>query len=255
MASIIERMRRRARKTVREFAIKQTHKHVDKAKVDPRIRYPSYKSFDDIIDVERLKALDRYVTERVERHAKNLDDERFTTGPLTISTDAPKVPGSRIIYLTKSKREFNYLDLNVEGMWDQTDEAAEFSELMDFIATLPFKHTARTMIMYDASGSAVTAHRDHSLINVSLEFLWFRTSKTKPFYTLNHKTGEKKYVESYSAWFDTCNQFHGADTTQGLSVSIRVDGVFSDELRARIPVPEYNLASTASLWACAGDRH
>ena len=93
MASIIERIRRKARKAVREFAIKQTHKHVDNAKVDPRIRYPSYKSFDDIIDVERLKALNRYVTERVERHAKNLDDERFTTGPLTISSEAPRSRG------------------------------------------------------------------------------------------------------------------------------------------------------------------
>ena len=36
--------------------------------VDSSITYPCYKSFDDIIDVERLKSLDAYITERIKRH-------------------------------------------------------------------------------------------------------------------------------------------------------------------------------------------
>ena len=67
---------------------------------------------------------------------------------------------------------------------------------------------------------------------------------------LNHRTGEKRYVESYSAWFDSVNQFHGSDARPGLSFSIRVDGVFTDEFRRRIPVPAANPASTPALWAC-----
>lgn len=253
MASVVERIRSKVRTVVKEAAIRQAHKRVDEARVDPRIAFPCYKSFDDLIDVERLKALDGYVTERVRRHAQGLTDEKFHTGEMTITMDAAKVPGSRIIYLSKSLRAFNYLDLNKAEMWGPTEESAEFAELMDFIKTLPFKSTARMMIMYDDSGAPVTAHRDHTLLETCHEFLWFRTNKGKPFYMLNNKTGQKKYVESYAAWFDTCNQFHGADAMQGLSVSIRVDGTFSDELRARIPVPQYNAASTASLWACVGD--
>jgi hypothetical protein len=69
---------------------------------------------------------------------------------------------------------------------------------------------------------------------------------------LNEDTGEKQYVESHSAWFDSVNQFHGGDATGELAISIRVDGQFSDEFKKRIPVPEYNLASTPSLWACSG---
>jgi hypothetical protein len=125
---------------------------------------------------------------------------------------------------------------------------------MEFIHTLPFKRTARMMIMYDVSGSPVTAHRDHPRVNTCHEFIWFRTDLAKPFYMLDKKTGRRQDVESYSAWFDTCNQFHGVDAKPGLSVSIRVDGTFSDELRARIPVPPYNASSTAALWACIGDR-
>ena len=67
---------------------------------------------------------------------------------------------------------------------------------------------------------------------------------------LNHQTNEKKYVESYTAWFDSVNQFHGSDPYDGLSFSIRVDGIFTDEFKAQIPKPDYNLASTPSFWAC-----
>ena len=125
---------------------------------------------------------------------------------------------------------------------------------MDFIRTLPFKATGRMLIMYDFGGRPVTAHRDHDRIEVSNEFIWFRTNLTKPFFVMNKQTGERKYVESYSAWFDTVNQFHGADPAQEFSISLRVDGTFTDELRARIPVPSQNQASTASLWACIGDK-
>jgi hypothetical protein len=69
---------------------------------------------------------------------------------------------------------------------------------------------------------------------------------------LNHKTNEKLYVDGYSAWFDSVNQFHGSDPVDGLSFSIRVDGVFTDEFRKQIPVPKYNLASTPSFWAYTG---
>lgn len=121
---------------------------------------------------------------------------------------------------------------------------------MDFIATLPFKTTARMMIMYDNGGHVVTPHRDHSATDLCHEFLWFRTNLAKPFYMLNPKTGEKRYVQSYSAWFDSVNQFHGADAYNGMSFSIRVDGTFTDEFRKRIPVPKCNRASAPALWAC-----
>jgi hypothetical protein len=254
MPRIIRPIGQGVRSAAEKLAVKALHGRVNHAKVDPRITFPCYKPFDDWIDVERLKSLDGYVMERVERHVQARRDDKFHTGPLTITAAAPKVAGSRIIYLSKSKRAFRYTDLNVADLWEPTEASVEFAQLMDFIRTLPFERTARMMIMYDASGSAVAAHRDHGAIRTCHEFVWFRTNKEKPFYMLNHRTGEKKYVESYSAWFDTCNQFHGADASGGLSVSIRVDGTFSDELRKRIPVPAYNAASTASLWACSEDR-
>ena len=121
---------------------------------------------------------------------------------------------------------------------------------MAFIDTLPFKATTRMVILCEDGGPGTTAHRDHIFPNVCHEFIWLRSNFNKPFYLYNDKTKVKKYVESHSAWFDSVNQYHGSEATRRLSFSIRVDGLFSDELKARIPVPSTNRASTPSLWAC-----
>jgi hypothetical protein len=218
--------------------------------VDPRVEYPCYKSFDEFIDVGRLRALDGYIKERIRRHIDARQDMSFYTGPYRLRDDAPDRPGSRMIYLAQSSQPDSYFDLDRTDLWQPTAAAAEFARLMDFIATLPFESTGRMLIMYDDVCRPVTAHRDHAEQDVCHEFLWFRTNLDKPFYVLNHETGERRYVESYSAWFDTVNQFHGSDAREGLSFSVRVDGRFTDEFRARIPAPARNPASTPALWSC-----
>lgn len=224
---------------------------IEQAKVDSRITYPCYKSFDEFIDVERLKSLDEYITQGVKRRIEARQDIHFYTGPFKLKDSAPSLPGSRMIYLARSKSSNDYYDLDRPELWERTEEAGEFSRLMDFIDTLPFKATARMLIMYDDVARPVSAHRDHESLELCHEFVWFRTNLNKPFYMLNHRTNEKRYVESYSAWFDTVNQFHGADPRDGISFSIRVDGIFTDEFRKRIPAPACNPASTPALWACA----
>jgi hypothetical protein len=71
---------------------------------------------------------------------------------------------------------------------------------------------------------------------------------------LNHQTNEKQYVDTYSAWFDSVNQFHGSDACENLSFSIRVDGHFTDQFREKIPLPPFNLASTPSFWAALASK-
>jgi len=219
-------------------------------RVDPRIKYPSYKSFDEFIDVDWLKSLDGYVTERIQKRLADEKDMQFYTGPFVIGEKAAVKPGSKMVYLSQPKGEDNYYNLDNPDAWEPAEGATEFSELMEFIATLPFKATARMLIMYDPEGRAVTAHRDHVSYDLCHEFIWFRTNLRKPFYMLNENTGEKQYVESHSAWFDSVNQFHGGDATGELAISIRVDGKFSDDFKVQIPIPENNLASTPSFWAC-----
>jgi hypothetical protein len=211
--------------------------------------YPSYKNLDPFIDVERLIALDGFITARLRQRLADAADRPFYTGPFLLDADAPDRPGSRMIELSQSRAAENYYDLDRTDLWEPSAEASEFAPLMEFIATLPFKATGRMLIMYDASGRAVSAHKDHDSTELCHEFIWFRTNLSKPFYMLDPATGERAYVAGHSAWFDTVNQFHGADASGGLSFSIRVDGVFSDDLRSRIPFPVENRAAAPSLWA------
>jgi hypothetical protein len=218
------------------------------------VSYPSYKSFDEFIDTERLRSLDGYISERIRRHIR-LGHDSFFLNEHRLERDSPYQPGVREIWLSRTKPgvPYNYLDLDDPSLWEVTEAATEFTLLMDFIATLPFKATGRMLIIYDDGGRAVPAHRDHDRTDICNEFVWFRTNLRKPFYMLNNDTNEKVYVESYSAWFDSVNQYHGSDPADGLTFSIRVDGLFTDEFRQRIPKPDNNLASTPSYWAGAAN--
>ena len=211
--------------------------------------YPSYMDLDPYIDVSRLRALDGYIRERLERRLQSAKDLAFYTGPFLLDGRDPQLPGSRLVYLAQSEREQDYYDLDDCGLWHPTPEAEDFSELMDFIAGLPFEATARMIVMYDDSGRAVSAHRDHDSTELCHEFIWFRTNLEKPFYMLDAGTGEQLYVTSHSAWFDTVNQFHGADATGALSFSVRVDGRFNEELRRKIPFDLDNPAASPARWA------
>lgn len=214
--------------------------------------YPSYVDFDPFIDVARLRSLDAYLAEALQaRLQRQAADKSFYTGPFVLQDEGSRRPGSQMVYLSRSIRGDTYYDLDDPALWRHSEDSRDFPELMDFIATLPFKATARMLIMYDPSGRAVTAHKDHDVPEVCHEFIWFRTNFSKPFYMLDPTTSQKKYVRSYSAWFDTVNQYHGADAGEGLSFSIRVDGIFTDAFRALIPDPGFNRAAAPAVWAAS----
>ncbi len=219
--------------------------------VDSRVVYPSYKSFDELVDVPRLRALDDYLIERINRHIETQREDYFLN-LYRLEADSPYQPGVREIWLTlpRSDAPPEALDwVDSTDLWQPSEFAADFAELMAFIETLPFEKTGRMLIIYDDAGKSVPAHRDHLESEVCSEFIWFRTNFRKSLYFLNQETGEKKYVEGHTAWFDSVNQYHGSDGVDGLSFSIRVDGRFTDEFRNRIPKPAFNAASTPSFWA------
>lgn len=213
------------------------------------VSYPCYMDLDPFLDVERLKSLDGFIVERIERRMAAADDLKFYTGPFLLDEQQSKLPGSKMVYLSRPKGEDDYYKLDHPDFWEPSPDAQEFAPLMEFIATMPFAATARMLIFYDPQGGAVTAHRDHVSRELCHEFIWFRTRLDKPFYVMDQQSGKKLYVASHSAWFDTVNQFHGADATGRLSISIRVDGIFTEEFRRRIPFPEDNRASAPAIWA------
>lgn len=210
--------------------------------------YPCYKDLDRFIDIDQLRSLDGFLKNKIQNRVLAARDLAFYTGPFLLNEREPYLPGSKLIYLSRSRQPENYYDLDRTDLWEEGEEALEFAPLMDFIRTLPFKARGRMIVMYDDSGRAVSAHKDHDSQDLCHEFIWFRTSFNKPFYMLNPNTNEKLYVSSHSAWFDTVNQFHGADETGALSFSVRVDGVFSDEFRALMPATCGGNADAPAIW-------
>lgn len=214
------------------------------------LRYPSYRSFDEFIDVGRLRSLDSYLTQRINRHIHEGADDYFLNEHV-LDVGSPYKPGVREIWLTRTVpgTPYDYLDINRTHLWQPTEAAKEFTMLMDFIDTLPFQETGRILLIYDEGGRSVPAHRDHERTDICHDFIWFRTNLRKPFYLLDNTTGAKVYVEGYSAWFDTVNQYHGSDAADGLTFSFRVDGHFTSEFREAIPYDEASPAATPAIWA------
>jgi len=212
--------------------------------------YPSYKSFDQFIDVSRLRSLDAYISDRTKRHIIRDCDDYFMNQHC-LDTDAPYMPGVREVWLTRTVpgTAYDYLDINRTELWEETAAADEFALLMDFIYDLPFESRGRILLIYDEGGRSVPAHKDHEAQHICHDFIWLRTNLRKPFYLLNQNSGERLYVSGYSAWFDTVNQFHGSDAADGLTFSIRVDGHFNEEFKRQIPYCSGNAAATPSIWA------
>src|SRR5215203_2847593 len=102
--------------------------------------YPSYVSFDEYIDVDRLRSLDSYLTRRIRHHILR-DSDDFFVNQHVLDQDAPFKPGVREIWLKRTLpgTPYDYLDINCTDLWQFTPEANEFALLMDFIATLPFE--------------------------------------------------------------------------------------------------------------------
>lgn len=213
-------------------------------------RYPSYMDFDRFVDVDRLKSLDSFITSRIKQHLQERQDSYFLNLH-RLDKSSPYQPGVREIWLSQTSpgTTYNYLDLDNPALWHATEAAAEFEPVTDFIKTLPFAATGRILIIYDDAGNAVPAHRDHENPEICNEFIWMRTNFNKRFYVLDPDSGAKLYVTSNTAWFDSVNQFHGADGSDTLSFSIRVDGIFNDFLRQQIPYPPRCRAAAPTLWA------
>lgn len=222
---------------------------LDATAPDARIKYPCYKPMDEFIDVDWLRSLDGELTRKLEERLAKRSGSYFLNEHRRDKESAYQ-PGVREVWLSKTVPgvPYNYLDLDRPELWTEAEDAAEFEPLMEFIRSLPFEARGRQIIIFDDGNREVPAHRDHLSTDVCNEFIWMRTNLKKPLYMLNDETNEKLYVESYSAWFDTVNQYHGSDVAEGLTFSIRVDGIFSPEFRRRIPRPASNAASTAAYW-------
>jgi len=189
-----------------------------------------YVPLDDYLDIERLQSLDGILRAKLDAFLN--DREQAPTYFSAGERLDPAVPGrigTRTVRLM-DQTSGGYYQIHDASCWQKTALADEFPELMAFVNDLPFESYGRAFIIFDDNGISEPVHRDHGDPDLHQEFIWFRPNKVKRFYVYDKASKEKHYVQSYACWFDT-RHYHGTDPAEGLSMSIRVDGVFTPEFR------------------------
>jgi hypothetical protein len=117
-----------------------------------------------------------------------------------------------------------------------TADAKHFPKTVDFVKSLPFTQIGRVHLFYQEAFVPVSCHFDGDSKDVNPhnhEFLWLQMDLDKKFYVFDSVTKTKYYVENYAVFFNE-KDYHGADPIPNGAISLRVDGVFSPEFRAKL---------------------
>lgn len=95
-----------------------------------------------------------------------------------------------------------------------------------------FEEFGRIVMFRNEHHSFTPIHKDYHLQD---EFVWISLSKNdKKFFVYDEKTQEKHFVGNARAVTFNNSDYHGSDPSDRLVVSLRVDGVFTEETRNKI---------------------
>ena len=132
-----------------------------------------------------------------------------------------------------------------EKQW--TPDAALFPELRawleNLVTTNIFKHLGRIIFFKAEHDCLMPMHRDlilpneHDYFPHRHEFIHLRSNLDKPFYIWDPEKDEKIIVDSHATFFND-QDWHAGGRTNKQTYSLRVDGVFTDEFRAKLGIDD-----------------
>lgn len=128
----------------------------------------------------------------------------------------------------------SFYEKAVNGEW--THEAQHFPKLIKYLETLPFKSIGRVLFFTTYPNSGVAIHRDsyveeHKDHNINLFF----TGGDRPSFIWDAKNKEKIYLEKGArSYFFNNRDYHGVDPESSFRYTLRVDGIFTDELQKEL---------------------
>lgn len=116
-----------------------------------------------------------------------------------------------------------------------------FSEVMLWINSLIdqkiFSHIGRATFFVQEAGGVSFEHFDPSVDpehpEITSEFVYLRQTLDRPFYIRDYETSEKFYIQSKVAYWND-QDYHGGDPVLLPSYALRIDGVFTEEFKAKI---------------------
>jgi hypothetical protein len=129
-----------------------------------------------------------------------------------------------------------------EKIW--TPDAELFPELKIWLEALVgpvFKHLGRIIFFKSEHDCLMPLHRDlilpneHDYFPHRHEFIHVRPNLDKPFYIWDSETDEKILTDKQAIWFND-QDWHAGGRTNKQSYSLRIDGPFTEEFRAKIGV-------------------
>lgn len=119
-----------------------------------------------------------------------------------------------------------------------TDDAKHFPLLRQFIEKMPFESIGRVLLFMTEANNKTVPHFD--VLNEEQrnkkpndDFIWFTTkADSKSVYVMDGDTKEKFYPNPSRKfiWFNEMD-YHGTDPVSHFSFSIRIDGIFTKELK------------------------
>jgi len=130
-----------------------------------------------------------------------------------------------------------------EKTW--TPDAELFPELKLWLENLVtegvFKHLGRIIFFKSEHDCLMPLHRDlilpdeHDYFPHRHEFIHVRPNLDKPFYIWDSETDEKILTDKRAIWFND-QDWHAGGRVNKQSYSLRIDGPFTEEFRAKIGV-------------------
>jgi hypothetical protein len=145
-----------------------------------------------------------------------------------------------------------YYFLWEEGSWDDrtaprtlTSEAEYFPNVVKWVESMVgtiFEDIGRVIFFHCEADGIPFEHRDLDAKNgMNIvkphrnEFIHIRPNTKKAFYLWDPKTKNKTYLNTRAAWWNDVD-WHGGERIMEQSYSLRIDGKFTEEFRAKLGI-------------------
>lgn len=191
-----------------------------------------YISLSDILDNNSFNDVKEKCFEEIEKSNCNIA-KAYEFAVSTWPGIKSKLLG-KMILLSESRTKL-YKDIQSGDKRVHTKQYENFKPFLDpWLKSLPFKEYGRVIFFITFANREAAAHRDLEstyYVPPRNEFIWIPLTQKK-FYILTSEN-EKVYPEDKIIWFNSTD-YHGVDPLPHEQISLRIDGIFTDEFRKEI---------------------
>jgi hypothetical protein len=145
-----------------------------------------------------------------------------------------------LVYLRNNIRRerTGIFNKSVSADCEWTDNSRHFTTLVEFIKSLPFSEIGRVVLFMTEARNPTLPHFDAAVRNERPhdDFVWFTTKpNTKKMFVLDEDTGIRHYADQDRkfVWFNEMD-YHGTESVDHFSFSVRIDGKFLPEIRRQL---------------------